>query len=240
MSRFLNIVTACLIMAGAGISDVFAAGPDLGAVQRQPLNWTAIVMFLAFVLVTLGITYRAAAQTKSAADFYAAGGGITGFQNGLAIAGDYMSAASFLGHLGPRFRQRVRWPDLLHRLSGRLADRPVPDRGAVAQPRQVHVLRRRLLPPRPDPDPDSVRNRHACRGGLLPHRADGRRRQADRVAVRPGLSLCGHHRGRPDDRLRRLRRHEGDHLGADHQGVPPAGRRHLHGPDGAVAVRLQP
>jgi Na+(H+)/acetate symporter ActP len=48
----------------------------------------------------LGITKWAAAKTKSAADFYTAGGGITGFQNGLAIAGDYMSAASFLGISG--------------------------------------------------------------------------------------------------------------------------------------------
>ncbi len=54
-------------------------------------------MFGAFVLLTLGITRWAAAKTKTAADFYTAGGGITGFQNGLAIAGDYMSAASFLG-----------------------------------------------------------------------------------------------------------------------------------------------
>src|ERR1700681_610118 len=54
-------------------------------------------MFVAFVAFTLGITYWAAKQTASAADFYSAGGGITGFQNGLAIAGDYMSAASFLG-----------------------------------------------------------------------------------------------------------------------------------------------
>jgi cation/acetate symporter len=54
-------------------------------------------MFGVFVLFTLGITKWAAARTKSAADFYTAGGGITGFQNGLAIAGDYMSAASFLG-----------------------------------------------------------------------------------------------------------------------------------------------
>ena len=46
---------------------------------------------------TLFITKWAASKTKSAADFYTAGGGITGFQNGLAIAGDYMSAASFLG-----------------------------------------------------------------------------------------------------------------------------------------------
>ena len=54
-------------------------------------------MFAAFVVFTLFITKWAAARTKSAADFYTAGGGITGFQNGLAIAGDYMSAASFLG-----------------------------------------------------------------------------------------------------------------------------------------------
>ena len=57
-------------------------------------------MFFAFVLFTLFITKWAASKTKSAADFYAAGGGITGFQNSLAIAGDYMSAASFLGISG--------------------------------------------------------------------------------------------------------------------------------------------
>ncbi|MCA1941254.1 MAG: cation acetate symporter, partial [Caenispirillum bisanense] len=74
-----------------------AAGAIDGAVQKQATNWVAIFMFLAFVAGTLGITYWAARQTKSAKDFYTAGGGITGFQNGLAIAGDYMSAASFLG-----------------------------------------------------------------------------------------------------------------------------------------------
>lgn len=74
-----------------------AAGAIEGAVKQQPTNYTAIAMFLAFVVATLGITYWAARRTKSAKDFYAAGGGITGFQNGLAIAGDYMSAASFLG-----------------------------------------------------------------------------------------------------------------------------------------------
>jgi cation/acetate symporter len=57
-------------------------------------------MFLMFVAGTLGITFWAARRTKSAADYYAAGGGITGFQNGLAIAGDFMSAASFLGIVG--------------------------------------------------------------------------------------------------------------------------------------------
>ena len=74
-----------------------AAGPDLGQAEKQPTNWTAISMFAIFVVGTLFITKWAAAKTKSAADFYTAGGGITGFQNGLAIAGDYMSAASFLG-----------------------------------------------------------------------------------------------------------------------------------------------
>ncbi len=76
---------------------VYAAGPDIGQAQKQAVNWTAIGMFGVFVLLTLFITKWAAARTKSASDFYTAGGGITGFQNGLAIAGDYMSAASFLG-----------------------------------------------------------------------------------------------------------------------------------------------
>lgn len=73
------------------------AAPDLGAAQKQPLNWHAIGMFFVFVLMTLGITYWAAGRSKSASDFYTAGGGITGKQNGLAIAGDFMSAATLLG-----------------------------------------------------------------------------------------------------------------------------------------------
>jgi len=78
-------------------SAALAAGADLGQAAKQATNWTAIGMFAAFVAGTLYITKWAAAKTKSAADFYTGGGGITGFQNGLAIAGDYMSAASFLG-----------------------------------------------------------------------------------------------------------------------------------------------
>jgi cation/acetate symporter len=74
-----------------------AAGGDVGEAAKQATNWTAIAMFALFVAGTLWITKWAAAKTRSAADFYTAGGGITGFQNGLAIAGDYMSAASFLG-----------------------------------------------------------------------------------------------------------------------------------------------
>jgi cation/acetate symporter len=64
------------------------------------MNISAIIMFLVFVAATLCITYWASKKTKSAQHFYAAGGQITGLQNGLAIAGDYMSAASFLGISG--------------------------------------------------------------------------------------------------------------------------------------------
>ncbi|WP_373073981.1 cation acetate symporter [Sulfurimonas sp.] len=83
-----------------GAAAVMAGGAIEGEVAKQDLNMSAIIMFLLFVGGTLGITYWAAKRTKSAKDFYTAGGGITGFQNGMAIAGDYMSAASFLGISG--------------------------------------------------------------------------------------------------------------------------------------------
>jgi len=92
LARLLGAITLLGVSAAA-----MAAGADLGQAEKQPTNWTAIGMFAVFVVGTLFITKWAAAKTKSAADFYTAGGGITGFQNGLAIAGDYMSAASFLG-----------------------------------------------------------------------------------------------------------------------------------------------
>ena len=87
------LVPLALFATGSAL----AAGADLGQVEKQPTNWVAISMFAGFVIMTLFITKWAASKTKSAADFYTGGGGITGFQNGLAIAGDYMSAASFLG-----------------------------------------------------------------------------------------------------------------------------------------------
>ncbi|WP_295009185.1 cation acetate symporter [uncultured Dechloromonas sp.] len=93
MKRSLLALTAGLLIAGIAI----AAPGALDGVQKQPLNVSAIAMFMVFVLATLGITKWAAGRTKSTADFYTAGGGITGFQNGLAIAGDYMSAATLLG-----------------------------------------------------------------------------------------------------------------------------------------------
>jgi cation/acetate symporter len=68
--------------------------------QLGKLSPVAIIFFFAFIALTLAITYWAAKKTKTTSEFYSAGGGISGFQNGLALAGDFMSAASFLGIAG--------------------------------------------------------------------------------------------------------------------------------------------
>ncbi len=92
LARLLAFVALIILQAAPSL----AAGAIEG-VERRPLNLYAIAIFLAFVFSTLGITYWAARRVNSASDFYTAGGGISGFQNGLAIAGDYMSAAALLG-----------------------------------------------------------------------------------------------------------------------------------------------
>ncbi|WP_419774033.1 cation acetate symporter [Halarcobacter sp.] len=110
---------------------VFAAGDANFEASQRELNIPAIIMFFIFVGGTLGITYWAAKKTKSASDFYTAGGGISGFQNGMAIAGDYMSAASFLGISGLVYLSGydgliyavgflVGWPVILFLLAERL------------------------------------------------------------------------------------------------------------------------
>ncbi|PVU64898.1 cation acetate symporter [Plesiomonas shigelloides] len=92
------ILRPILLLATLGLPTLSQAADAItGDVQRQPVNLPAILMFVVFVGATLMITYWASKRNRSASDYYAAGGRITGFQNGLAIAGDYMSAASFLG-----------------------------------------------------------------------------------------------------------------------------------------------
>ncbi|MCM2131202.1 cation acetate symporter [Larsenimonas rhizosphaerae] len=76
---------------------VLSADAITGEVSKRDINIPAIIMFLFFVAATLYITWWASKKNQTAADYYAAGGKITGFQNGLAISGDFMSAASFLG-----------------------------------------------------------------------------------------------------------------------------------------------
>jgi cation/acetate symporter len=89
-----------LVLAAFLIAALTATDADAAEMAGSSVNVTAVVMFLVFVGATLVITYWAARRTKTAADFYSASGGLSGFQNGLAISGDYMSAASFLGISG--------------------------------------------------------------------------------------------------------------------------------------------
>jgi cation/acetate symporter len=74
--------------------------PMLIPLAAQSNRWLTLGLFLAVVALTLYITFWASRQTKTAADYYAGGRSFSGVQNGLAIGGDYMSAASFLGISG--------------------------------------------------------------------------------------------------------------------------------------------
>ncbi|MBU5636167.1 cation acetate symporter [Geomonas sp. Red69] len=86
--------------AAASVATPAPAAPAPVKKELKANKTITIGMFMIIIAITMGVVVWAAKQTKSAADFYAAGGGITGTQNGWAIAGDYMSAASFLGISG--------------------------------------------------------------------------------------------------------------------------------------------
>ena len=167
-----------------------------------------------------------------------------GFQNGMAISGDYMSAASFLGISGAiapsgydgflySIGFLVAWLVALLLVAELLRNSG-----------PLHDGRPARLPDAPDPGPHRRGDVHGRRLDLLPARPDGRRRCARRAAARcrvRGHQGAHHRRGRPaDDLLRHRRRHEGHDLGADRQGGAADER---HGPDhgaGARGVQLQP
>ena len=90
-----------LLIAAGALALPLIAMPALaqGAVADN-WKWLTFLVFGAIISVTMYVTYVAAKRVKTAADFYAAGGGVSGLQNGWAIAGDYLSAASFLGIAG--------------------------------------------------------------------------------------------------------------------------------------------
>ena len=189
----------------AGLGATLAAGPAwadalTGPTTRQSLNPIAISMFLAFVAVTLGITFWAARRgTRTASDYYAAGGGLSGFKNGLAIAGDYTSARHLPRRHRPGLHVGLRRHDLRDRLPGRVSDDPVPDRRTAPQPRPLHLRRCRGLSPVGGSGPDGRRHQYAGHRPVLPDRAVGRRRQADRAAVRAALLHGGRDGRHPDD-----------------------------------------
>src|SRR5512144_791702 len=86
-----GIAGALVVVSGTALAQ--------GAVEAK-FRWLTFAVFGAIIAVTMYVTYLAAKRVKNVADFYAAGGGVSGLQNGWAIAGDYLSAASFLGIAG--------------------------------------------------------------------------------------------------------------------------------------------
>ena len=182
------------------------------------INELALSIFALVVGATLIVTYFASKRVSSATDFWAAGRGLTGVQNGFAIAGDYMSAASFLGIAGLIFLFGfdgflysvgflVAFLTVLFLLAERMRNS---GKYTIAD---VLSFRMKEKPAR------SGRGaRDAERRRLLPDRADGRRGRADPGARGRRLLARGDPHRRLHARLRRRRRHARDQLGADHQG----------------------
>ena len=202
-----------------------------------------ITVFGAFVAITLYIVYRVSHRNTSTADYYAAGSAFTGAQNGVALTGDYLSAASFLGIAGAI---------AVHGYDGFLYSIGFLVAWLVAlllvaelraQHRPLHDGRRARLPDAPASGPRRGRHVDARDLVLLHARPDGRRRRARRAAAqraRQARAGAGDLGRRPDhDHLRARRRHEGHHLGADHQGVDAPALRRADDRVPARQVRVQ-
>ena len=201
---------------------------------------SAIAFFLVIVGITLAITYWAAKRTRSTKEFYAAGRSVSALQNGLALAGDYMSAASFLGIAGLVALKGydgmiyatgwlVGWPALMF-----LIAEPLRNLGKYTFA-DVVAFRLRQTP---------VRIASAIGGVLtvLFYTIAQMVGAGNLIKLMFGISyewavvIVGvDHAG-----LRAVRRHDRDDLGADHQGGPAARRRDDPDADGAGEVRLQP
>jgi cation/acetate symporter len=99
MKLWPTVLKTSAVLIGLQTSPVLASTASFGAVSAE-YRWLTFVVFSGIIAATMYITYWASKRVKSAADFYAAGNSISGLQNGWAIAGDYLSAASFLGIAG--------------------------------------------------------------------------------------------------------------------------------------------
>lgn len=126
----MRLAAPCAVLGWSGAA---LAGGSLGVSPppETPVQWQAIGVFMVFVALTLVITWFAAKRTGSTEEFYSAGGNLRGFQNGMAIAGDWMSAATFLGMSGLVFTfgmdgivyaigAAISWPIIMFLLSDRV------------------------------------------------------------------------------------------------------------------------
>ena len=176
-------------------------------------------MFLGFVLLTLAITYWSARRSQGAAQYFAAGRRITAWQNGLAVAGDYMSAASFLGIAGmiafngyDGFMYSVGW--LVAYLTVLLiVAEPLRNAGKYTM---ADLLAYRLSP-RPVRAMASLSTLTVSTFYMIAQMV-GAGALVKLLAAGRELRSRGHWSRRAHDRLRRFRRHAGDNVGPDHQG----------------------
>lgn len=236
MKRLCSALSAAALLLLPDLAYADAIG---GEVHRQPLNIQAIVMFILFVGATLYITYWASKRTRSRQDYYTAGGRITGLQNGTAIAGDFMSAASFLGISALVYTSGydgliysigflIGWPIILFLIAERLRN--------LGRYTFADVASYRL-------QQKPIRTLSAC-GSLvvvalyLIAQMVGAGKLIQllfglnyHVAVIPGRH--------PDGAVRAVRRHAGHHTGANYQGGAAAGRRQLYGADGDEIGQLR-
>src|ERR1700722_11430789 len=121
---------ALLAVIALGMRSAFAQ-TQVGADYR----WVTFAVFAAIIAITLYVTYLAAKRVRSASDFYTAGGGVSGFQNGWAVAGDLLLS----GNRRPDIAVRLRRLHVLGRLSGRVHYGAAADRRALPQHRSLHA-----------------------------------------------------------------------------------------------------
>ena len=214
-----------MIRLGLALVLCSLSGPALAAGPGSGLNLTAIGLFIAFVALTLWITWWAAKRTKTADGLLCSGRQHHGLPEWAGDCRRFHVGRGLPRHHRPRLRLRLRRANLRGRLHNRHADRGVPPRRAPAPARALHLHRRGLHPALRTSDPDLLGLRLAGRSGVLPHCADGRRRAAHPTPVRARLPLRRVRRRHPDDLLRDVWRHGRHHLGADRQGRAAARRR---------------
>ncbi len=184
------------------------------------VNETALAVFGVVVGVTMIITYFASKRVSTATDFWAAGRALTGPQNGLAIAGDYMSAASFLGIAGLIFL--FGFDGFLYCVGFLVAFLTVLFLLAEQMRNSGKYTFADVLAYRHEAGARAGGGgaRNALGRGLLPDRADGRRGGHHRGPRGDQLPAGGDPHRRVHDHLHRRGRHARHELGADHQGRP--------------------
>ncbi len=241
---FVAWIIAALYVRAANNFDRSGERHHRGCPERersQVAMSTSLVMFLVFIAITLGITYWASKRSSGSSAYFAAGRQIKGWQNGIAVAGDYMSAASFLGIAGiiafqgyDGFMYSVGW--LVAYLTVLLVvAEPLRNAGKYTM---ADVLAYRLKP-RPVRAMASISTLTVSTFYMIAQMVGAGTLVALLLRLRHQVSGGSHRRRHSDDRVRGLRRHARHHVGADHQSHSADGRNDSAEHPGARPLRLQ-